>query len=36
MAGGTRKTTAIRAALLGGWVNVIVTDSVTATQVLDD
>lgn len=36
VAGGTRKTTAIRAALLGGWVNVIVTDSVTATQVLDD
>lgn len=26
VAGGTRKTTAIKAALLGGWVNVLITD----------
>lgn len=30
VAGGTRKHGAIRAALLGGWINVLVTDSATA------
>lgn len=35
VAGGTRKHTAIRAALLGGWVNILVTDHDTATMLLD-
>ncbi len=34
VAGGTRKHSAIRAAVLGGWINVLVTDSVTAEAIL--
>jgi DNA-binding transcriptional regulator LsrR (DeoR family) len=30
VAGGTRKQTAVQAALLGGWVNVLITDLQTA------
>ncbi|HCX84766.1 MAG TPA: DNA-binding transcriptional regulator [Micrococcales bacterium] len=36
VAGGARKTAAIRGALLGGWVNVIVTDRSTAERLLVD
>ena len=32
MAGGARKYAAIRGALLGGWVNVLITDHVTAER----
>lgn len=35
VAGGVRKHSAIRAALLGGWVNVLVTDTGTAAALLD-
>ena len=35
VAGGTRKHAAIRAALLGGWVNVLITDTGTAKALLD-
>jgi len=35
VAGGTRKYTAIRAALVGGWVNVLITDLGVAEQLLD-
>lgn len=35
IAGGPRKTDAIRAALTGGWVNVIMTDLQTARALLD-
>jgi len=35
VAGGPRKHSAIRAALLGGWVNVLVTDTGTAAFLLD-
>ena len=34
LAGGARKHEAIRAALLGGWVNVLVTDMTTARALL--
>ena len=34
LAGGERKHEAIRAALLGGWINVLVTDTVTARALL--
>ena len=34
LAGGERKHEAIRAALLGGWVNVLVTDMATARALL--
>lgn len=34
VAGGARKHTAIRAAVLGGWINVLVTDAATAEAVL--
>lgn len=36
VAGGKRKVAAIRGALLGGWINVLVTDVVTAQRLLDD
>ncbi len=36
VAGGSRKHSAIRAALLGGWVNVLVTDTLTAGVLLAD
>ena len=36
IAGGARKYEAIRAALLGGWVNVLITDSVTAERLNAD
>lgn len=35
-AGGTRKRAAIRAAVLGGWVNVLVTDTATARALVAD
>ncbi len=35
VAGGARKTAAIRAALLGGWVNVLITDLATAQQLME-
>jgi len=35
VAGGRRKHEAIRAALLGGWINTLVTDSATATYLRD-
>jgi DNA-binding transcriptional regulator LsrR (DeoR family) len=35
VAGGTRKRDAIRAALLGGWVNVLITDHATAEFLRD-
>lgn len=35
VAGGPSKYQAIRAALLGGWVNMVVTDSITAQWLLD-
>jgi DNA-binding transcriptional regulator LsrR (DeoR family) len=34
VAGGTRKTAAIRAALRGGWVNTLITDRATAESLL--
>ncbi len=34
IAGGARKLEAIRAALLGGWINVLITDRTTAEQLL--
>jgi DNA-binding transcriptional regulator LsrR (DeoR family) len=36
VAGGARKYDAIRGAVLGGWVNVLVTDHVTAERLLAD
>lgn len=36
VAGGARKYDAIRAALLGGWINVLITDHVTAEQLAAD
>jgi DNA-binding transcriptional regulator LsrR (DeoR family) len=36
VAGGTRKHRAIRAALLGRWVNVLITDRDTAVLLLDE
>lgn len=36
IAGGTRKATAIRAALRGGWVNAVITDLATARLLLKD
>ncbi|WP_222871927.1 sugar-binding transcriptional regulator [Nonomuraea sp. PA05] len=36
MAGGARKHAAIRAAISGGWVNVIITDVTTARVLLDE
>lgn len=36
VAGGTRKQAALRAALLGGWVNVLITDVGSAEQLLED
>lgn len=36
VAGGTRKLTAIRAALRGGWINVLVTDLGIATRLVED
>jgi DNA-binding transcriptional regulator LsrR (DeoR family) len=35
VAGGPRKHEAIRAALLGGWINTLVTDSATAAYLVD-
>lgn len=35
IAGGARKTEAIRAALRGGWINVLITDQRTAARLLD-
>ena len=35
VAGGSRKTAAIRAALLGGWINCLITDRLTAQRLLD-
>jgi len=35
VAGGARKLEAIRAALLGGWINVLITDTDTAQALLD-
>lgn len=34
VAGGARKSPAIRAAVLGGWLNVLITDQATATELL--
>ncbi|GAA2019945.1 sugar-binding transcriptional regulator [Nakamurella flavida] len=34
VAGGQRKVTAVRAALLGGWVNVLITDRTVAEQLI--
>ncbi len=36
VAGGERKFSAIRAALLGGWVNILITDLAMANRLLDD
>ncbi|MEU6731525.1 sugar-binding domain-containing protein, partial [Nonomuraea wenchangensis] len=36
MAGGERKHAAIRAAISGGWVNVIITDVATARALIDE
>lgn len=36
VAGGARKYSAIRAALVGGWINVLVTDHRVAERLLDD
>lgn len=36
VAGGKRKLAAIRAALIGGWCDVLVTDSMTATALLEE
>jgi DNA-binding transcriptional regulator LsrR (DeoR family) len=35
IAGGESKHTAIRAALSGGWVNVLITDTATSAALLD-
>jgi DNA-binding transcriptional regulator LsrR (DeoR family) len=35
VAGGTSKTAAIRAAMLGGWINCLVTDRLTAERLLE-
>jgi DNA-binding transcriptional regulator LsrR (DeoR family) len=35
VAGGVRKLNAIRAALLGGWANILITDSDVARQLLE-
>jgi DNA-binding transcriptional regulator LsrR (DeoR family) len=35
VAGGPRKTAAIRAALLGGWINCLITDRATAERLLE-
>jgi DNA-binding transcriptional regulator LsrR (DeoR family) len=35
VAGGSRKTAAIRAALVGGWVNCLITDRLTAERLLE-
>jgi DNA-binding transcriptional regulator LsrR (DeoR family) len=36
VAGGVRKLAALRGALLGGWVNVLITDTVAAGELVDD
>lgn len=36
VAGGRRKTEAIRGALKGGWVNILITDHLTARRLLDE
>ena len=36
VAGGSRKFAAIRAALLGRWINVLITDLVTAVRLIDE
>lgn len=36
VAGGERKYAAIRGAVLGGWVNILVTDKATAVRLLED
>jgi DNA-binding transcriptional regulator LsrR (DeoR family) len=36
VAGGTRKLAALKGVLLGGWVNVLITDSVAAQQLVGD
>jgi DNA-binding transcriptional regulator LsrR (DeoR family) len=36
VAGGIRKLDAIRAALLGGWINVLITDSQIAAALLSE
>ncbi|MET1006814.1 MAG: sugar-binding domain-containing protein [Propionibacteriaceae bacterium] len=36
LAGGTRKRAAIRAAMMGGWVNVVLTDVATARALISD
>jgi DNA-binding transcriptional regulator LsrR (DeoR family) len=35
VAGGERKFSAIRAALLGGWVNILITDLAMANRLAD-
>jgi DNA-binding transcriptional regulator LsrR (DeoR family) len=35
VAGGSRKLPAVRAALLGGWINVLVTDTASAEHLVD-
>lgn len=35
VAGGDRKFSAIRAALLGGWVNILITDLAMATRLVE-
>ena len=35
VAGGLRKTNAIRGALQGGWINVLITDQRTATRLMN-
>jgi DNA-binding transcriptional regulator LsrR (DeoR family) len=36
VAGGTRTLAALKGALLGGWVDVLITDSVAAQQLVGD
>jgi DNA-binding transcriptional regulator LsrR (DeoR family) len=36
LAGGKRKYKAILGALWGGWINILITDHFTATQLLDE
>ena len=36
VAGGIRKLAALRGALLGGWVNVLITDSVAAHELIGE
>jgi DNA-binding transcriptional regulator LsrR (DeoR family) len=36
VAGGTRKLAALKGVLRGGWVNVLITDSIAAQQLVGD